>query len=202
LASTAHHFVRPFLLYGGLLFSITRRAVFVGLILLFIHLFVVTVVPVSGGSMVPTLLDGTYVLTDIVTTRFVPLTRGEIVALRYPLDPSEKFIKRVIGIPGDRVVINDGKVSIERPGDTSPFLLDEAYLSPDSFTEGERDVSLGENEYYILGDNREVSLDSRTFGPVTPDIFIGRAWVAVWPVNQARKISAYDPTLHIQVPSR
>jgi len=193
LKPSPEQFIRPFLLYGGLVFTIIRRAVIVGMVLLFLHLFVVTVVPVRGASMDPTLADGAYILVDQLTPRLRPLSRGEIVAFRYPQDPKQKFIKRLIGLPNDIITVRDEQVLLQRPGDEQPIRLREPYLSLSTTTEGDIAASLGPVEYFMMGDNRLVSFDSRFFGDVSESLVLGRAWIAIWPLGGLRLISHFDP---------
>jgi len=192
LPQTPEKIIRPFLLYGGLLFTIIRRAVTVGMGLLFIHLFVVTVVPVKGESMQQTLPDGTYILVDELTPRLRPLTRGEIVAFRYPQDPKQKFMKRVIGLPGEAISIDHGNVLLRRSGDKETIRLREPYLLG-AETSGSTSHILGPVEYYVLGDNRPASFDSRYFGAVPENLMLGRAWMVLWPLSGLRLVSHFDP---------
>lgn len=190
---TPENFIRPFLLYGGLTFIIIRRAVTVGMIILFFHLFVLTVVPVRGESMVPTLADDTFVLVDQLSPRLRPLTRGEIVAFRYPQDPKQKFIKRIIGLPGDIITVRNKHVLLQRPSDRHPIRLREPYLALGTETGGDISAYLGPIENFMMGDNRPVSFDSRYFGSVSKNLILGRAWMVIWPPSGIRLISHFDP---------
>lgn len=144
--------------------------------------------------MNPTLSDGTYILVDQLTSRFKSFTRGEIIAFRYPADPKQKFIKRLIGLPHEVIVVQKGAVSLQRPVDEEFIRLREPYLPLGTPTLGNVSQPLGPAEYWVLGDNRSVSLDSRFFGPVTRDQILGRAWIAIWPLKEIRLISHFDPT--------
>jgi signal peptidase I len=189
---TPEQIIRPFLLYGGLVFTVVHRAVMVGLVLLFVHLFVVTIVPVRGNSMYPTLADGTYILVDQISPLLRPLSRGQIVAFRNPLNLGQKFIKRIVGLPGETLAVAGGKIFFE-PAGRQPLRLLEPYLPPGLTTEGEVRDFLGQDEFWMLGDNRPVSSDSRFFGPVPAKDILGRAWLAVWPFSEIRLISHLAP---------
>jgi signal peptidase I len=139
---------------------------------------------VRGASMEPNLLDHEYLIINEIEYRFEDPQRGDVIVFRYPKDQSQYFIKRVIGLPGEKVEIRDGHVYVYK--DEKKYLLDEAtYLDESVKTIGDYSWQLGENEYYVLGDNRDFSLDSRVFGPVEKRLIIGRAWLRGWPVNRA-----------------
>jgi len=142
---------------------------------------------VKGASMEPNFYDHEYLIIDELSYRLADPDRGDIVVFRYPKDPSQYFIKRIIGLPGERVVVSDGSVAISRDG-AEPVKIAEPYLTPGIVTElairGYGDVTLGEDEYFLLGDNREQSLDSRVFGPVGRDFIIGKTWLRGWPIDR------------------
>ncbi|MFA5994906.1 MAG: signal peptidase I [Patescibacteria group bacterium] len=137
---------------------------------------------VIGASMEPNFADYNYLIIDELSYRFNPPQRGEVIVLRNPQKPSEFFIKRLIGLPGETVKINDGKIYI------NDQLLDETvYLSAQVVTTsfvGYRNIKLGSDEYFVVGDNREHSQDSRRFGPIKQASIIGRVWIRVWPFTQ------------------
>jgi len=140
---------------------------------------------VKGASMEPNFHDYEYLIIDEINYRFNEPQRGEVVVFRYPADPSQFFIKRVIGLPGEGVRISDGKVYIINADNPEPKMLPEDYLAPATKTFGLVDVVLGPDEYFLMGDNRTASLDSRAFGPVKRSSIIGRALLRGWPINRA-----------------
>lgn len=148
-----------------------------------IRYFLIQPFYVKGASMEPNFYDSEYLIIDELTYRTRVPERGEIVVFRYPRDPSEFFIKRVIGLPGETVQIGDGHVTIFNTDHPNGVLLNEPYLG-DVLTSGTKNVTLASDEYYVLGDNRGESMDSRIFGPVTRDHFIGRVWIRGLPVNR------------------
>ena len=103
---------------------------------------------------------------------------------RYPNDPSQFFIKRVIGLPGETVEIANGNVKVFNDSDPNGFTLPEQEYLEQLVTATTRDVTLKSNEYFVLGDNRTASLDSRYFGPVTKDAIVGRVWLRGWPLDR------------------
>ena len=138
---------------------------------------------VKGASMEPSFYDHEYLIIDEISYRFNDPSRGDIIVFKYPKDPSQYFIKRIIGLPGEVVDISDNRVYIHGADDNKQkFLLEEnEYLPDENRTLDSRKWSLGSVEYYVMGDNREYSLDSRRFGPVDSSLIIGRVWFRGWP---------------------
>jgi signal peptidase I len=141
---------------------------------------------VNGASMDPNFFDGDYLIIDEISYRFNEPKRGDVIVFRYPLDPSQFFIKRVVGLPGETVKIEDGKVfiySLEIPEER--IVLDESAYLKDDYTPGNLEITLEEDEYFVLGDNRMASSDSRKWGELDEKYIIGRAWIRAWPFNRA-----------------
>ncbi|MFA5029701.1 MAG: signal peptidase I [Patescibacteria group bacterium] len=155
-------------------------------IILPIRYFLIQPFYVKGASMEPNFYDHEYLIIDEISYRFAEPKRGDIVVFKYPKDPSQYFIKRVVGLPGDRVEIKSGRVFITSGSFSGP--LTEEYLMPGMETdlpfEGYSNVTLNNDEYFLLGDNRDQSLDSRVFGPVKRDFIIGRTWLRGWPFTR------------------
>lgn len=144
---------------------------------------------VSGPSMDDTFANGQYLIVDELTYNLIrDPQRGEVVIFRYPLDTKKYFIKRIIGLPGETIEIKDDKVTICRPDcetDKNKFILDEPYIKINEQTQRpDTVVTLKENEYYVLGDNRSVSSDSRIWGPVKKELLGGRPLLRLWPLNK------------------
>jgi len=141
---------------------------------------------VNGASMDPNFLDGDYLIIDEISYRFNEPQRSDVIIFRYPLDPSQFFIKRVVGLPNETVKIEDGKVFIyseETPDER--IILDESAYLEDSYTPGNLEITLEEDEYFVLGDNRMSSSDSRKWGELDKKYIIGRAWIRAWPFDRA-----------------
>ena len=138
---------------------------------------------VKGASMEPSFYDHEYLIIDEISYRFNDPSRGDIIVFKYPKDPSQYFIKRIIGLPGEVVDISDNRVYIHGADDNKQkFLLEEnEYLPDENRALDSRKWTLGPDEYYVMGDNREYSLDSRRFGPVDSSLIIGRVWFRGWP---------------------
>ena len=152
-------------------------------IVLPIRYFLIQPFYVKGASMEPNFHDNEYLIIDELSYRFREPKRGEIVVFRYPLDPKQFFIKRVIGLPGDLVRIANGQIVIFNTEHREGFALEESYLS-NVPTYGDKSVKLEKNEYYVFGDNRPASLDSRIFGTVPAELITGRVILRGWPVTR------------------
>ena len=165
----------------------TVKVVVISLIIIIpVRYFLVQPFFVNGASMDPTLFDHEYLIIDEISYRFEEPKRGDIVVFRYPRDPGQFFIKRIVGLPGETVTIGQGIVSIINDDQPNGYVLDESfYLSEDVETRGDVSRTLGDHEYYVLGDHRKASLDSRTFGPVEREALVGKAWLRGWPIDRA-----------------
>jgi signal peptidase I len=134
---------------------------------------------VEGASMDPTFKNGDYLIVDQISYRFEPPTRGAVIILKYPKDPSKNFIKRVIGFPGETVSINAGIVSIINS--TGTIKLDEPYIKLPK-TENFQ-MTLKDSEYFVMGDNRAGSSDSRYWGPLPKEDIVGRPLIRLLPIS-------------------
>jgi signal peptidase I len=177
-------------------FSIeTIRIFIISLIVIFVvRSFIIQPFFVKGASMQPNFSDGDYLVVDEIGYRVGEPKRGDVIVFRYPNDPSEYFIKRVIGLPGESLEIKDNTITIfneEKPGG---FVLDEsAYLPKANVTTGSYTVDLKENEYYVLGDNRTASSDSRRWGALEENYIVGKAWVRAWPFDD---FTIFSPAIY------
>ncbi len=140
--------------------------------------------------MGPNFSDGDYLIVDRITYRFRVPQRGEVIVFRHPNDPFQRYIKRIIGLPGETIEIEQGGVIIYSNEEGGVVLEESAYLSPSVFTLGDLRTVLGENEYFVLGDNRAASVDSRQWGLLSRENIIGRALIRAWPPTALAKIEA------------
>ena len=143
---------------------------------------------VKGASMEPNFEDGDYLLVDELSYRFSLPERGDVVIFRYPMDPSQFFIKRIIGLPDETIQIKEDTVTIYNKEKPEGFVLDEGYLNPEQKTIGNVIIKIDDNEYFVLGDNRLQSSDSRRWGAVNKSLITGRAFLRPWPVTKKIKI--------------
>lgn len=144
---------------------------------------------VEGASMEPNFENGEYLLIDEISYYFKPAERGEVIVFHYPLDTSKYYIKRVVGLPGETVEIINGKIAIYNDSNPDGFFIDENYLSREGITAGNIKKKLAHSEYFVLGDNRLASSDSRQWGALPKSDIVGRVWVRAWPVAKAAVFS-------------
>ncbi len=143
------------------------------------RMFVAQPFIVDGASMDPTFHTGEYLIVDELSYHFKAPERGSVLIFKYPKDPSKYFIKRVIGLPGETVMITNGTVTIKNSAHPEGFTLAEPYIQ---FTKSDSSTStLGPTEYFVMGDNRAGSADSRLWGTVPKANIIGRPIVRFWP---------------------
>lgn len=170
----------------------TIKVVIIALaIILPIRYYLVQPFFVKGASMESNFEDGDYLLVDEISYRFHQPSRGEVIIFRYPNDTSQFFIKRIIGLPSETVEIKNDKVIIYNEKNPQGFALQENYLDPTQETLGDTVIKLDDHEYFVLGDNRLKSSDSRRWGPVNTVLIIGRPFVRLWPLTRIAKIT--DP---------
>ncbi len=147
---------------------------------------------VKGASMEPNFEDGDYLLVNEISYRFSMPERGDVVIFRYPLDRSQFFIKRIIGLPSETVEIKDNTVMIYNKDKPEGFVLGESYLTPEQKTLGNSVTKLDDNEYFVLGDNRLQSSDSRRWGMVNKSLITGKAFLRPWPITKTIKIPSVN----------
>jgi signal peptidase I len=149
----------------------------------FIIVFLYQPVKVEGTSMMPSLEDQERIFVNKFVYRLEPIERGDIVVFRYPRDPSKSYIKRVIGVAGDRVRIDGGQVYVNgQPIDED--YVPPAYADDRSF----REVVVPQHSYFMLGDHRNMSADSRDFGPVKDSYIYGKAVFGYWPMDKLGRL--------------
>ncbi len=172
--------------------EIIRFSLIALLIVFPIRMFIAQPFIVSGASMENTFHNGEYLIVDQVTYHFEQPERGDVVVFRYPRDPSKFFIKRVIGVPGDHIAIAGSVVTITNEQHPNGAVLPEAYIAsmePNTYLE----ETLGDGEYFVMGDNRDKSSDSRTWGVLQERNIIGRALIRLFPLQEAEMLpGAYE----------
>lgn len=161
------------------------KVVLISLVIIIpVRYFLIKPFYVKGASMEPNFYDKEYLIIDELSYRLGEPGRGDSVVFKYPIDPSQFFIKRIIGMPGERVLILDGVVKIYNQDNPEGIVLFEPYLLAGVQTLQDTDIELAEDEYFLLGDNRAASLDSRAFGPVKRNFIVGRTLLRGWPIDQ------------------
>ena len=168
----------------SLLFSAWLRDLIISLaISCFIIVFLYQPVKVEGTSMMPSLEDQERIFVNKFVYRLEPIQRGDVVVFRYPRDPSKSFIKRVVGLAGDHIRIEAGQVYV------NGTLLDEDYVP--AMYEDERsypDILVPPDSFFVLGDHRSLSNDSRDFGPVPQHFIYGKAVFGYWPMDKMGRV--------------
>ena len=139
--------------------------------------------------MAPNFASGDYLIVDEISYRFRAPERGEVIIFKFPDDPSQKFIKRIIGLPGETLEVKNGQIAITKDG-KAQALDEKNYLSSYVKTSGDFKLTLGPDEYFVMGDNRDFSYDSRKFGSVSSKLIIGRTFVRAWPLSSITTFAA------------
>ncbi|MBI4991744.1 MAG: signal peptidase I [Candidatus Harrisonbacteria bacterium] len=141
---------------------------------------------VSGASMEPTFGTGNYLIIDEITYRLREPKRGEVIVFKYPDNPSTYYIKRIVGLPGEKVEIKKGSVYIADNENLNGMLLEEEYLPVGLKTSGNLSTALSGEEYFVLGDNRNYSYDSRSWGTLPKKYIIGIARLRLLPITKVQ----------------
>jgi len=186
---------RPAKVALGLIFELVQVVAISLAIIIPVRYFLIQPFYVKGASMEPSFYDHEYLIIDELSYRFHAPTRGDIVVFRYPNDQKQFFIKRVIGVPGETVEIAGGVIKIYNDKHPNGDLLNETQYLDQDYTATTRTVTLKNDEYYVLGDNRIASLDSRYFGPVNKSFIVGRVWLRGWPLDRWKAFSGLNYSL-------
>jgi len=168
--------------------ELLKVAALAGICILAIRYFLFKPFYVKGASMEPNFYEKEYLIIDELSYRFRAPERGEVVVFRYPDNPKEYFLKRLISLPGETIKISGGKVIIYNQDNPEGWELQEFYLPDDLATQGERIITNGDSQYFVMGDNRDNSFDSRRFGPIDSSLIVGRAWFRGWPFSRVSTI--------------
>ncbi len=175
----------------GLFFlELIKVSILAGLTIGLVRYFIFKPFYVKGQSMEPTFFENEYLIIDEVTYRFHEPARGEIIVFRAPTNEKDFYLKRVIGLPGERIKIENNKVIIYNQLHPQGEVLSEPYLLHQ--TTGTISVTLGQDEYFVMGDNRDASFDSRRFGAIKREAIVGRTWFRGWPLSRIATFP--DPT--------
>ncbi|MBU0999963.1 signal peptidase I [Patescibacteria group bacterium] len=171
LAGLGNHFVEFF-----------QTIVIFGAIFASIYLFIAQFHKVSGNSMVPTFQSNDYLITEKVSYRFRDPKKGEVIVLKNPRDESQEFIKRIIAVPGDSLHISKNSLFINGQKVNEDFLPPDTQTMSGAFIKEDSIIKAGDNQYFVFGDNRNNSSDSRNWGPITKEEIVGRAFFRYYPI--------------------
>lgn len=170
---------------GSFLWELARIIVVAFIVMIGFRFFIAEPFIVSGSSMVPNFHNREYLVVNKIAYRLHEPKRGDVIVFRYPKDTTQYFIKRIIGLPGEKVKIENGKVYIFNSEHPEGSALTEPYLSNQDITFGSNQiVTLGTDEYYVCGDNRLASSDSRVWGILPKNDIIGSVSLRVFPLSQ------------------
>lgn len=187
---------------GSFLLEIVKVIFWAVIIILPIRIFLFQPFFVQGASMEPSFENGEYLIINEIGYKktqiglrgknfftlntFKKLERGDVIVFRFPKNTSQFFIKRVIGLPGETIAIENSEIKIINSSNPKGFILDESsYLSPEVKTAGQFVRKLKDDEYFVMGDNRAASNDSRSWGPLNKDMVIGKVLLRAWPITKA-----------------
>jgi signal peptidase I len=173
---------------GGVILELLQFVLIVLIIIIPIRMFVAQPFVVVGQSMEPTFISNEYLIVDELTYRLDDPKRGQVIVFKYPYgevegSDSKYFIKRIIGLPGETVVIKKGVVSIQNKVNPKGFVLDEPYIK--ARTDTSLTMTLGKDQYFVMGDNRAQSFDSRAWGPLSSEFIVGKAFIRLLPPTKA-----------------
>lgn len=149
-----------------------------------IRYFIAEPFVVEGASMDPTFTSGQFLIVDRLTYRFENPSRGDVIVFEYPNDPSTYFIKRIIGLPQEKISMEDGHVFVTGPGkNASTTEITEPYVTPLHSSHDTFNITLGPSEYFVMGDNRLQSSDSRVWGSLDKHFIVGRPIIRLFPLT-------------------
>lgn len=174
------------------LFDLVQTLVIAGAIFVVVYAFLFRPYQVSGLSMFPNFEDKEFVLTNLISLRLSSLQRGDVVVFHAPIDKNKDFIKRIIGLPGDNVGVKDGDVYVNGKKIDQSFLPSNLKTNGGTFLPTGQQVVVPEGEYFVMGDNRDYSSDSRDWGFVTRQEMIGKSFFVYWPINRIRLVEHVD----------
>ncbi len=177
-----------------LVFNFLESIALGGAFFVVVYLFIMQPHQVKGNSMYPTYHDKEYILTDKISYKLRLPERGEVVILKSPKNPDIDFIKRVVGMPGETVEIKNGQVLVNNQVVSEPYYQSKTPVFPGGFIQEEQKVTVPENSYFVMGDNRPGSSDSREFGFVPFENIVGRVFFRYFPVSRAGLIQ--KPNYH------
>jgi len=178
---------------GSFVLDIIETVVIALSIFLVIYLFVASPHQVNGQSMVPNFQSGEYVLSDKVSYRFSNPKRGDVIvfhappAANCPQGTGCDFIKRVIGLPGETMAVHDNHIYVNNQAVDEPYIPKDFEILPGPATK-DKTITLADDEFFVCGDNRPYSSDSRSWGPIKKSDIVGRAIFRYWPLNVAGPI--------------
>lgn len=178
--------------YALLAWEIVKILIIAAVIVLPIRYFLFQPFIVKGDSMVPNFHSGDYLIVDEISYRLHAPSRGDVVVLKYPLDTTQRFIKRIVGLPGETVDVKNGIVTVTEKDGSAMVLNEKSYIPGSFVTDGNIHTALTDDQYFVMGDNRPFSYDSRRWGVLPKEDIIGRVLLRIFPLSKVSYI--LDPT--------
>lgn len=158
-------------------------------VFLVIYVFLFRPFEVNGQSMYPTFHNGELILTNLISIKLGTPQRGDVIVLQAPDDPEKDYIKRVIGIPGDTVMLKEGDIYINNQKlDESKYISQDIRTNGGTFLPENQSITVPSRSYFVVGDNRSNSKDSRTLGFIKQEAVIGKSFFVYWPPNRMRLV--------------
>lgn len=171
-----------------ILIDLVETFVIAGAIFVVVYAFLFRPFQVNGQSMFPNYKNGEYILTNLIALRLSPIQRGEVIVFKSPTDKEKDFIKRVIGLPSETVMVKTGYVYVNGKKLDETYLPSDFKTYPGSFMIEGKEVTVPQDNYFVLGDNRDFSSDSREWGFVSKDKLIGKSLLVYWPLSDMRVV--------------
>lgn len=168
----------------GAIFDFLQGIVVILAIMVMIYLFIMSPQEINGASMEPNFHNGQYILTNKVEYKLHEPNRGDVVIFKSPRNKDVDYIKRIIGKPGDRVMLKDGAFYVNDTKVDEPYLAQGTYISQGNYLREGMEIIVPKGQYFMAGDNRPHSSDSREFGPIPLGDFIGRAFLRYFPLSE------------------
>ncbi len=169
---------------GAFFLEIIKFALIAVLVVIPIRLYIAQPFIVNGSSMDPTFATGQYLIIDELTYHMNEPERLDVIVFKFPRDPQKYFIKRIIGLPGETVAITGTAVTIINKENPEGTTLPEPYVNENNLRNNTLKITLRDSEYFVMGDNRAASFDSRDWGPLDRGLVVGRAFVRLFPVHK------------------
>jgi len=177
---------------GKFLYETIQTVVVFLSIFAFVYYLAVQPHQIQGDSMLPNFVNNEYILTDKISYRLNDPTRGDVIVFKAPNNPRRDYIKRVIALPGETVLLQENQMFVGGKALPENYLDPEEKINGGAFLGEKTEITLKPGEYFVMGDNRDRSQDSRTWGPITKDKIIGRVFFRYWPPKSMGQVHAAD----------
>lgn len=176
---------------GSFIYSFIETVVVALVLAVVLYLFIMTPHEVVGNSMHPTYKNGEFLMANKVSYKFSEPQRGDVVIFKY--SDTQDFIKRIVGVPGDKIMIKDGNIYVnDTQLNEADYLASSVVTNGGSYIHEGQTITVPDDQYFVCGDNRPNSSDSREFGPISQDRIKGKAWIVYFPFSEFRLVTHED----------